>query len=310
MDFQSHSDINRAQNFDFQSAIQGVDPSSGNVFSGLYLNETNINSGGIGIWSFGGSVYISEYFLIGGSVDFWNGHSRNELDATATDTLKVDSELARFRFDDEIDREYTGVSGRVGILANLSDVVSLGVTFVAPTELGVDELWREYTVALFDDGEELTEPESGNTTYHIERPYEIGTGIALKLFEKQLILATDIQFTDWRQTRYDPNPAEDISNNHFEEYYSTTIQVRLGVEYQIPMIDSYVRVGYFRDTIPFTETEIENDRDYLTVGAGKIFEDSVKLDVAYMWGNWQQYRNDVTTQRNSHRIFVSCAYRY
>ncbi len=301
---------NRVQNFDFQSAIQGVDPSSGNVFSGLYLNETNINSGGIGIWSFGGSVYISEYFLIGGSVDFWNGRSRNELDATATDTLNVDSELTRFRYDDEIDREYSGVSGRVGILANITDFVSWGVTFVAPTELGVDELWREYTVALFDDGEELTEPESGATTYHIERPYEIGTGFALKLLDKQLILATDIQFTDWRQTRYDPNPAEDITNNHFEEYYSTTIQVRLGIEYQIPMIDSYVRAGYFRDTIPFTETEIENNRDYLTVGTGKIFEDSVKLDIAYMWGNWQQYRNDVTTQRNSHRVFISCAYRY
>ena len=301
---------NRPQNFDFQTAIQGVDSSSGNVFSGLYVNETNINSGGIGIWSFGGSVYISKNFLIGGSLDFWSGRSLNELDTTATDTSNIDTELSRFRFDDEIDREYSGVGGRVGILANFTDAVSLGVTLVAPIELTVEELWREYTVVLYDDGEEASDPENGALAYDIERPFEIGTGIALKLLDKQLILAGDIQFTDWRQTRYDPEPAEDISENHFEEFYSTTLQARVGAEYRMPVIDSYVRVGYFRDTIPFTDTEIENERDFLTFGVGKIFEDSVKFDLAYMWGNWQMHRNDLTTKRNTHRVFVSGAYRF
>lgn len=301
---------NRPQNFDFQTAIQGVDSSSGNVFSGLYVNETNINSGGIGIWSFGGSVYISKNFLIGGSLDFWSGRSLNELDATATDASNIDTELSRFRFDDEIDREYSGVGGRVGILANFTDAVSLGVTLVAPTELGVEELWREYTVVLYDDGEEASDPENGALGYDIERPFEVGTGIALKLLDKQLILAGDIQFTDWRQTRYDPAPAEDVSKNYFEEFYSTTLQARVGAEYRMPVIDSYVRVGYFRDTIPFTDTEIENERDFLTFGVGKIFEDSVKFDLAYMWGNWQMYRNDLTTKRNTHRVFVSGAYRF
>ena len=146
--------------------------------------------------------------------------------------------------------------------------------------------------------------------YDIERPFEIGTGIALKLLDKHLILAGDIQLTDWRQTRYDPTPAEDISKNHFEEFYATTLQARLGAEFRIPIIDTHLRVGYFRDTIPFTDTEVENERDFLTVGVGKIFEDALKFDLAYMWGNWQQYRNDLTTKRNTHRVFVSGAYRF
>ena len=195
---------NRPQNFDYQTAIQGIDPSSGTEFSGLAVNETDVYSGGIGIWSFGTSVYVSKHILIGGSLDFWHGNSLNELDVTATDIVDIDRELARFRYDDEIDREYSGVGGRIGLLAHLTDEISLGVNVVSPVELGVDELWYQSTIADYDDGERSSDTESGALVYDIERPFEVGTGIAVKLFDKQLIFAGDLQLTDWTQTRYDP----------------------------------------------------------------------------------------------------------
>lgn len=302
---------NRPQNFDYQTAIQGIDPSSGTDFSGFAVDETNINSGGIGIWSLGTSVYVSKRVLIGGSLDFWQGSSLNELDATGTDLLKVDSDLSRFRYDDEIDREYSGLGGRIGLLANLTDTLSLGVTFVTPVELGVDELWYESTRVVYDDGEETSDVLDGAQTFDIERPFEIGTGVAVKLLNKQLILAGDIQLTDWTQTRYDPAPpADDISKDNFEKFYATTLQARIGAEYRIPAIGTHVRLGYFRDTIPFTDAEVENARDFLTLGAGQIFEDSLKLDVAYMLGTWQRSKNQLTTERLTHRVFVSAAYRF
>lgn len=301
---------NRPQNFDYQTAVQGIDSGAGTEFTGLAIDETNANTGGIGIWSFGASVFASKRILIGGSLDFWQGKSLNELDTTATDIRDLDGELSRFRYDDEIDREYSGVGGRVGILAHLTDAVSLGVTLVAPIELAVDELWYESTVAFYDDGEQQSDVVSGAQGFDIERPFEIGTGIAVKLLDKRLIFAGDIQFTDWTQTRYDPTPAEDISQDNFEKFYATTLQARLGAEYRIPTIDTHVRLGYFRDTIPFTETEVENERDFLTVGVGKIFENAMKFDLAYMRGNWQRHANALTTERVTHRIFVSAAYRF
>ena len=301
---------NRPQNFDYQTAVQGIDPSSGTDFSGFAVDESNVNSGGIGIWSFGTSVYVSKRILIGGSLDFWQGNSLNELDTTATDLLKIDNDLSRFRYDDEIDREYSGLGGRIGLLAHLTDIISLGLTLVTPVELGVDELWDESTRVVYDDGEEASDSVSGAQTFDIERPFEVGTGIAVKLLNKQLILAGDIQLTDWTQTRYDPAPADDISQDNFEEFYATTLQARLGAEYRIPAIGAHIRLGYFRDTIPFTDAEVENARDFLTLGAGKIFEDSLKLDVAYMLGTWQRNRNELTTERLTHRVFVSAAYRF
>ena len=300
---------NRQQNFDYQTAVQGIDPSSGTEFSGLAVDETDVNSGGIGIWSFGTSVYISKRILIGGSLDFWHGRSLNVLDTTATDIVGVDSELARFRYDDEIDREYSGVGGRIGLLAHLTDAISLGVTAVAPVELGVDELWVQSTMAVYDDGEETRDLMSGQQAFDIERPFEVGAGAAVKLFNKQLILAGDVQFTDWTQTRYDPAPADDISHDNFEEFYATTLQVRLGAEYRIPIIATHIRLGYLRDPIPFRYTQVDT-YDFLTAGVGKIFEDSLKLDVTYVLGGWAQERNDVKTEHLTHRVFVSAAYRF
>lgn len=301
---------NRPQNFDYQTAIQGIDPSSGTYFSGFAVDETNVNRGGIGIWSFGASVYVTKRVLIGGSLDFWHGNSLYNLDTEGTDILNVDNQLSRFRYADEVDREYSGMGGRIGLLAHLTDAINLGVTLVAPVELGVDELWYQSTVDVYDDGEKLSDSVDGEQTYDIERPFEVGAGVAVKLLNKQLILAGDVQLTDWTQTRYDPAPADDISKDNFEKYYTVTLQARLGVEYRIPGIDTHVRVGYFRDTIPFTDAEVENARDFLTMGVGKIFEDSLKFDVGYMLGTWQRSRNELTTERLTHRVFVSAAYRF
>ena len=300
---------NRQQNFDYQTAIQGIDPSSGTDFSGLSVDEINANSGGIGIWSFGASVYVTKHVLVGGSLDFWSGNSLNQLDTTATDIVNTDSELSRFRYDDEVDRAYSGVGGRIGLLAHLTDNINFGLTLVAPTELGVDELWHQSTLEVYDDGEEWSDSTSGSQLYDIERPFEAGAGIAVKLFNQRLTLAGDVQFTDWRQTRYDPAPADDIPKDNFEEYYATTLQVRLGAEYQIPVIATDIRFGYLRDPIPFRDTQVDT-HDFMTVGVGKIFEDSLKLDVTYVLGGWAQERNAVKTEWNIHRVFVSAAYRF
>ena len=301
---------NRPQNFDYQTAITGIDPSSGTDFSGLSVDEIDANSGGIGIWSFGASVYVTKRVLVGGSLDFWSGNSLNHLDTTATDIVNIDNELSRFRYDDEVDREYSGIGGRIGVLAHLTDNINLGLTLVAPTELGVDELWYQSTLEVYDDGEKWSDSASGSQIYDIERPFEVGAGVAVKLLNERLILAGDVQLTDWRQTRYDPAPAEDISDDNFEKYYATTFQVRIGAEYRIPVVDTHIRAGYFRDTVPFTDAEIEDARDFLTIGIGKIFEDSIKFDVGYMLGTSQRSRYALTTERRTHRIFASAAYRY
>ena len=134
--------------------------------------------------------------------------------------------------------------------------------------------------------------------------------IAVKLLQKCLILASDLQFIDWTQTQYSSPPSEDVSRDNFEQFYDKTVQIRVGAEYQIKQIDAYTRVGYLYDPIPFNGKEIDNNRNYLTIGLGKVFDNVVKFDVAYMRGSWKQSVESLATSQTSNRLFFSAAYRY
>ena len=300
---------NRPQNFDSETTIKGLDTSSNLVFSGLEVDETTSNSGGIGIWSFGAGVFISDSILLGGSIDFWHGSSFNELDSAAEDINNIDPEIESFAFHDTVDREYSGFSGRVGVLAFAGENVTLGGTITLPVNLEVSEVWEQQTIVILDDGEDIVDGDDGSILFDIERPFEFGGGVAIKLLEKRLTLAGDVQFTDWTQTEYNPLPAEDVQNN-FDRFYDNTIQVRVGAEYRIPGIETSVRVGYFRDPIPFQDKEIDNNRDFLTIGVGKVFDQIIKFDIAYMRGSWEQSSSSLTENQTVNRVFVSAGYRY
>ena len=302
---------NRPQNFDAETTIKGLDPSSDSVFSGLDVDETTSNSGGISIWSFGAGVFISKNILLGGSIDFWQGSSFKELNSAAEDINNIDRDIESFAFYDTIDREYSGLGGRIGVLAFAGENVTLGATVTLPVNLEVSELWQTQTIVRFDNGTESpgANDGKGSILYDIERPFEFGGGVAIKLLEKRLTLAGDVQFTDWTQTEYNPLPADDVQNN-FSRFYDSTIQVRTGVEYRIPVIETSVRVGYFLDPIPFQDRDIDDNRDFLTLGVGKIFDQIIKIDIAYMRGSWGQSSNSLLENQTSNRVFVSLGYRY
>ena len=301
---------NRPQNFDSRIVVKGIDPSDDPVFGGFDVDESNSYKGGIGVWSLGTGVYISENIILGGALDYWYGKSLNELDSNAMDVNGIDMEIARMEFLDSVDREYSGLGGRVGALANLGEYVTLGFTTVFPMNLGVYEFWSQGTIVSFDDGERESDVTEGDIEYNIERPFEFNGGIAVKLLDKRLTLGTDVQFSDWTQTVYNPLPAEDISRDYFEELYDSTIQVRAGAEYHVSEIDTRFRAGYIHDPIPFQGKDVENDRNFLTLGVGKIFDQAIKVDVAYMRGSWEQSDGSLAEKRTDHRIFVSAAYRY
>ena len=300
---------NHPQNFDSEITIRGLAPSSDALFGGFDVDETTSNSGGIGIWSIGAGAFISKNILLGGSIDFWHGSSFRELNSVAKDINNAYSELESFAYYDTVDREYVGLGGKIGVLAFAGENVTLGATVTLPMDLEVSEIWEDLEIVRFDDGEESERADYGKTLYDIERPFEFGGGVAVKLLEKRLTLAGDVQFTDWTQTEYSPPPADDVENN-FNEYYDHTIQVRLGAEYRIPVIETSVRIGYFRDPIPFQDRDIDDNRDFLTIGVGKIFDQIIKIDVAFMRGSWAQSADSLTESQTANRVFVSAGYRY
>jgi len=295
--------VNRVQSFDKRSILEGIDP-----LDNFDVDEERRSEGSIYEWSFGGAGYISRNISLGLSLNFWSGGHSQELDTLATDIANVDKELKDMSFYDTIDRRYWGFSGKAGSLVRLSKHVSLGATVTFPMLLEINEDWTQDTLIHLDDGTKDTDYDSGYFDYNIKRPFEFGGGIAFHL--DNLLLAADLQYADWTQTEYSEPPAEDVSNEDFDEFYRDTLEVRVGGEFLIPAINSKIRAGYLRNPIAFDAESVTNERDFLTFGVGTIIDEVLELNAAYLLGLWEKSDGSLRQKDTSHQIFVSFAYRY
>jgi long-subunit fatty acid transport protein len=295
--------VNRVQSFDRRSILEGTDP-----LDNFNIDEKRRSEGNIYEWSFGGAGYISKNISLGLSLDFWSGGHSQELDTLATDTTNVDKEIYDMSFYDTIDRHYWGFSGKAGSLVRLSKYMSLGATVTFPMLLEINEDWTQDTFTRFDDNTEGSDYDSGYFDYNIKRPFEFGGGIAFHF--NNLLLAADLQYADWTQTEYSEPPAEDVSNEDFDEFYRDTVEVRVGGEFLIPAINSKIRAGYLRNPIAFDAESITNERDFLTFGVGTIIDEVLELNAAYLLGLWEKSDGSLRQKETSHQVFVSFAYRY
>lgn len=297
--------VNRVQNFDARLLIQGYDYSIDPTFNNMFVTEKNINSGSIYDWSFGSAFYISPNISLGGSLAFLTGEYSHELILDAGDS--ADSPI--IGYEDTIERDYYGYSGKVGILAKLSKHLNFGATITFPTVLEVDEHWTQQTIDYVKNTEDYGD---GYTPFDIRLPFEFAGGLAFHA--GRLLLAADLQYADWTQTEYSEPPATDVSNEDFNDFYRDTLQVRVGGEFLLPIVNSKVRVGYLRDPIAFVPNiskQAEDERDFLTLGLGIMIDKVLELNVAYLHGMWEQEIGvGVTRQQTSEQVFFNVAYRY
>ncbi len=306
--------VNRLQSFDSRRKIEGLNKATeaeDPEFYELYIDELSKESGGIYSWDFGAAVDVAPGVSLGGTLRFFSGNYDLEHDLEAEDTKDIDSELAALRYRDVIDADYFGVEGKIGLLARLSQYISLGATIDVPLDFSADEYWFQDSEYFYDDGTDDFESDEGTWPYDISRPFRFGGGLAVRP-APGAIVAADILYTDWTQTEYSDPPSEDISNEDFIDDYRATAQFRVGGEYAIPNLGVCVRAGYIYDPSPYTPdwVEIETERQFITFGLGMMMEEVLSLDAAYMRGFWKQDSGFVTEDRTSNRVFLSVKYRF
>lgn len=313
--------FNRIQSFDSLSKLRGLDPSDDPDFGGLFVDERLENSGGIRKWSFAVAFNIAEGLKFGGGLDFWHGENEYTLDVTASDVNRIDSDLDRFRFADSILREFSGVGGKIGILAKAGDNFKFGGTIGFPLQLNIDEDWVQNSFFYFDDGTDESDSDDGITLFDLKRPFELAAGASVRL--GQFLIAADAQYVDWTQSEYSTPPAEDISNRDFEDFYRDTLQLRTGVEFLIPEIQTKVRAGFISDPLAFLgnqeardeflkdrKDDIKKDRNFITFGIGRVFAETMKFDISYVRGSWERSAPSLKKEQTSNWLLFSAAYRF
>jgi len=295
--------VSRVKSFD--KVFQYSDQFSGGDFTGV---ETE--SGGVYQWSVGGAVDLSPSVSCGLALSYYSGRDlyNFEFDSSYTDL----TQSGRYIFTSASDDDYSGVGVKLGGLIRPHRYLTFGATVDFPATYTITQDWRvtEEFISYSPQYSYASVTEPGFYEYKLSLPYSLGAGLALNI--DHLLLACDVNFTDWAQMEYRSPLGLEEENRALSESYTDVLRYHFGAEVFLPKISGRLRGGYYYDPIPFSTANVERDRHSITAGAGFLIDQLVTLDLAYLWGLWEVRDPQISTSEEykTHRFFLSAAYRF
>ena len=186
-------------------------------------------------------------------------------------------------------------------------------------------LEEDYDSIECDDGTvgQFSDQEVSNT-YQLALPFEFGVGVSAAALPG-LTLAGSLHLAEWSQSEYKGDDDHDLrADTSFETQYRDVLRYHLGVEYQVPVVALDLRAGYFVDPVPFVgprdpstddpPIRIEEDRRFITLGAGILLDEAVQVDLAWVRGAFKQveeYSGNVLTEDYAiNRLVVGVGYNF
>jgi len=308
---------NRVKDFAGRLGIDGYNDDLRGWQTGELIEE-----GGVGILSLGGAVDVSPNLSFGLSLDFWFGEYQRDNRSLLNDSDEGYSQLDLNGADDDI----SAWSLKPGVLY-FKDKFRFGAFARLPMTFHIDESFYSEGYSR-DDAEyfnlyENIDPSSpfndadytyvDHLKYTIKTPMQFGFGVAYGTPGVRQI-AFDLVYQNWSQAKlrypsdYAPEP------NYFRDKYRSSVQWRFGLEHKLPFLGLVGRAGYIRDPLTFKGPRgyefdarsivTTNEREYLTLGLGKRFDDSLNLDVAVVKGLWARigYSGGPTVRTLSARL--------
>ncbi len=194
-----------------------------------------------------------------------------------------------------------GYGGAVGFIFVPHPLFCLGMVAKTPQRIKVD-------------GTEIYTASDGScdkfrqaVDYNIDIPYSLGFGIAVR--PTNFNIAVDFILTDWEELKY-PGRVRDIDTGQF--LFDATTDIRLGVEYAVPVVPVRVRAGYAYVPVALNVFEISKERQRISLGAGTIVEGALTLDAAWQHTRFEREDLDASysEKRTTDRVILSFAYRF
>ena len=289
--------INRVMSFDQVFQLARSKPNGSEKELG-----TELETGGLYLYSIGGAVDLSPRISVGAALNLYHG---NDNYTWSHELEGADG----FNYSQCITADYTGVSAKVGLVANINPHLSLGAVVESPIGFDIDGEYSEGGWSYPNTYE-----------YELKHPFSFGAGAAFNI--KRLQLALDLSYTDWTQMEYTEYPNLVLANKLFDLYYRETLKVNAGAEYLVPFMGAKIRAGYIYDPLPYADFLIKNDREFVTFGVGFLIDRIMTLDIAYIRGTYEYTQpntgdNDLPIKPSDamyekytgNRIYVTTAFR-
>jgi hypothetical protein len=264
---------------------------------------SEVEEGGLNNWSVAVASEVAPNFSVGAALNIWSGKNEYQFSFIELDQLNIYT-FDDFRSDQTINSNFSGYNLKLAAMYHPSSLLRLGLTLATPTTLTVEEEWRTYEETNYDDGVSDAFNDGGSFKYKISSPVAIGGGASVNV--AGLLLAASAEYNDWSDVRYKSEPpiegvSESEANDRIRRQYRETLRLHLGAEFTVPLVNLQVRGGYvydptilskeaFQEFYNISEVPLDANREFFTAGLGIFLDKQVRLDLAVMTGEWQEYK--------------------
>ena len=293
--------LTRIKDFDWSLNLKGDD-------DGLAADHAFQHEGELALAGVSAAIDVSPAVSLGATLGLVSGEDEavNEFDwADSQDEFLEQRFFARDSFTDEYQWTPYAVLGVMLRTPRDNPRYRLGATFTTGGTHKIRYVFRGspsdkgYSSVQYDDGtvEKFSDEEARNT-YELTLPFEFGVGASAEALPG-LTLAGSLHLAEWSQSEYKGADEYGLrADTSFETQYRDVLRYHFGVEYQVPVVALDLRAGYFVDPIPFIgprdpgsddpTIRIEEDRRFISLGAGILLDEAVQVDLAWVRGAFKQ----------------------
>ena len=294
-----------------------VDPLSGKVlgqetvFNGnLQQSGFILESGNFLQISAGGSFEMMTNVFVGISASYNTGSYLADREFTEVDandvygstvlTVPGDPTTADFQSSyvhDVRDIVVTGWDFKFGALYKFYDFISIGGSFLVPTNHSISEIQNVGGKSVFAAGSREVRGVDREVVYSVTPAYNATVGAAVNLWF--LTATAEATFIDYTTMKFQRGFALDevgLRNKEVAEAFRRVINLNGGAELRLPFTGLIARAGFQYRPSPYKGDEGVNDRKSLTLGFGINSGGRLAFDIAYGYAWWDEpYRGYGTT---------------
>ena len=323
--------LTRIKDFDWSLNLKGDDDR-------LAADHAFQHEGELALAGVSAAIDVSPAVSLGATLGLVSGEDQavNEFDwADLQNEFDEQRFLARDSFTDEYQWTPYAVLGVMLRTPRDKPRYRLGATFATGGTHKIRYVFRGspsdtgYSSVEYDDGtvEEFSDEEARNT-YELALPFEFGVGASAEALPG-LTLAGSLHLAEWSQSEYEGADEDGLrADTSFETQYRDVLRYHVGVEYRVPVVALDLRAGYFVDPVPFIgprdpdsddpPIRIEEDRRFITLGAGILIDEAMQIDLAWVRGAFKQveeysgqYSDNVLSEDYAiNRLVVGLSYNF
>jgi hypothetical protein len=276
-------------------------------------DEAIFESGAFSAWTAGLAWDASPRVSLGASATLLSGTSYLEREYHY---VSVNGNLFEHSLvTDETDFE--GVTGSVGALVRWGDGGRFALVIDLPRDIRLDGTAFEDVYRY--DGLDTTDVYD-EFVFEDDVTLPFSTTLGLSWNFGDVLLAGDLQFTDWNQLEFSGPLRTPPPDREFA--YREVLSVRVGGEYRREEWPVRLRGGFGYDPVPykiiltdvfnggFEEADYAPQRYEIAMGAGALLEDSFTVDVAYTHRWFERTGTGILEGKSEDKVYMGAAFRF